>query len=543
MVVAVALALPSGAQAGGSAAVTITSCKRDALTVAGKLAMTGSEARRVRGATLELRFQALPLFGLPRSAAWHAAGKRSAASSQEAFNGLAADDWVGVMSWRFKKARKTVASGIERSQPVRVGRTRGRAHCTVAEGLKPVDKTPPVLSILPADDRWYHAPAPVQLRADDDFSGVKSVRYSVDGAPKTQIPNGSAFTIPTEGAHTVEWEATDVAGNTATRSAVVRVDAAPPAKPVITKPSIVTADTTPNFEWAASTDSGSGVRGYLLTIKRSDGSVAAFRAVQANTTSVPDVAALADGETYTAVVTAVDNTVDNAWTADSDPLTFRVDTHPDVSSPQDGAVLAFGAKKSPVAVNFDRPVDPSTRGGVTLSRDSAGGTSIPVSGPTCSSPCTSISFTPTDANGLPEGRYTLAVNVKSDEGIVMQKTFKFAVPDPGNEDPNASTQSMCSTILLNPSIQENVQTTASGETVLASFVYSVPSGSVGRVQVLEAGSPLASSPPLDATGNGTRQKLSFTLSGPALHTLNLEYCLTSGSGPLSLSDIWASRAP
>jgi hypothetical protein len=503
MVVAVALALPSGAQAGGSAAVTITSCKRDALTVAGKLAMTGSEARRVRGATLELRFQALPLFGLPRSAAWHAAGKRSAASSQEAFNGLAADDWVGVMSWRFKKA----------------------------------------LSILPADDRWYHAPAPVQLRADDDFSGVKSVRYSVDGAPKTQIPNGSAFTIPTEGAHTVEWEATDVAGNTATRSAVVRVDAAPPAKPVITKPSIVTADTTPNFEWAASTDSGSGVRGYLLTIKRSDGSVAAFRAVQANTTSVPDVAALADGETYTAVVTAVDNTVDNAWTADSDPLTFRVDTHPDVSSPQDGAVLAFGAKKSPVAVNFDRPVDPSTRGGVTLSRDSAGGTSIPVSGPTCSSPCTSISFTPTDANGLPEGRYTLAVNVKSDEGIVMQKTFKFAVPDPGNEDPNASTQSMCSTILLNPSIQENVQTTASGETVLASFVYSVPSGSVGRVQVLEAGSPLASSPPLDATGNGTRQKLSFTLSGPALHTLNLEYCLTSGSGPLSLSDIWASRAP
>jgi hypothetical protein len=537
--VSLTVVLPATAHAADPAAVTIGACKRDSITVAGKVKLTGRAARKARGATLQLRFQALALFGLPHSGQWRSAGKRTSGSGQEVFPGLPADSWFGVMSWRFKKGSKTVASGLVRSQALRVGSSKGRANCTIAEGLKPRDTTAPALFILPADDAWHHAPATVQLTANDDFSGVQSVRYSVDGGPKNAITNGSTFSIPNQGPHTVDWEATDVAGNTGTRSAVVRVDGAPPTKPVLSRPFSVTQSTTPTFQWSASTDSGSGIRGYLLTIRRQDGSVAAFRTVTPDTTSVPSPATLTDGETYTAVVTAVDNTVDTAWTTDSDTLTFRVDSHPDVTSPQDGAVLAFDAKKAAVVVNFDRPVAANTKTGVTLARDSATGTSTQASGPTCSSPCTSISFTPTNSNGFPEGRYTLAVNVQSEEGVPMQKTFQFAVPDPSNEDPSASTSSNC---VLAPSQPFSVTTTHGNETVLASFNYSVPGGTTGRVRVLEGTTEVARRT-LDAANSGVRQTLSFGFATAAAHPLTLEYCDQSGSGTLNLSDIYVSRAP
>jgi hypothetical protein len=528
--------VPAAAQAADPAAATISTCKRDALTVAGKVSLSGGSARRARGATVQVRFQALPLFGLPRAGNWSTLGRKTKVTGRQDFTGLAADSWVGVMSWRYKKGSRTVLSGLARSEPVRVGSSRGRASCTIAEGLKPRDTTPPTLFIVPADASWHHAPAAVQVVAQDDFSGVKSVRYSVDGGPLTQVGNGQSFSIAAEGSHTVNTEATDVAGNTGTRGDVVRVDAAPPSKPVLSRPSSVTQSATPTFQWSASTDSGSGMRGYLVTIRKaSDNSVVAFQSVGAQTTSLASPATLTDGETYTAVITAVDNTADKAWTTDSDTLTFRVDKSPDVSSPQDNQVLAFEAKKSPVVVNFDRPVDPNTKTGVTLTRDSAAGTSTGASGPTCSSPCTSISFT--NPSGLPEGRYTLAVDVKSDEGVPMQKTFHFAVPDSANEDPSASTTQSC---VLASSQPFTIRTTGTNETALAAFSYSVSGGAVGRVRVLEGTTERANSGALQ--GSGTPPPLSFSLAA-GTHPLTFEYCLSSGSGTLNLSNIWVSRAP
>src|SRR6476661_6626153 len=183
----VAFAVPSPAAAATSpAGVTISACRADSLTLAGKVKLTGTAARKARGAVLQMRFQALALFGLPRAGQWRTIGKKTAGSGQEVFTGLGADNWLGVLSWRFKKGSRTVLSGNERSQPLRIGASKGRANCTLAEGAKPVDTTPPSLFILPADDAWHRGPAaPVQITAQDDFSGVKSVTYSLDGGPQT----------------------------------------------------------------------------------------------------------------------------------------------------------------------------------------------------------------------------------------------------------------------------------------------------------------------------------------------------------------------
>src|SRR4051794_22431518 len=78
-----AVALPASAYAAGPAAATITSCKADRMTVAGKVGVAGTTARKVRGAKLQLRFRAMPLFGLPRSVAWRDVGKKTKASGHQ----------------------------------------------------------------------------------------------------------------------------------------------------------------------------------------------------------------------------------------------------------------------------------------------------------------------------------------------------------------------------------------------------------------------------------------------------------------------------
>jgi hypothetical protein len=536
-----AVALPASAHAAGPAAATITFCKVDRMTVAGKVAVTGPTARKVRGAKLQLRFRAMPLFGLPRSVAWRDLGKKTKASGHQDFVALPADNWAGVLSWRFVKGRKTVLSGDERSEPVKVGSKKGKANCTLPEGAKTPDTTPPALFIVPADEAWHRGPAPVQLLAHDAYTGVQSVRYSLDGGPVTEIRNGTSFTIPNEGAHTVQWSATDVAGNTASRAATVKVDGGPPTKPALSRPFSVTTSATPTFRWSASADSGSGVKGYFLAIRRTDGTVVAAQPFDAATTSAPSPAALAEGQTYTATVTAVDNT-DTSWTVDSDPLTFRVDSSPEVTAtdPADGSVLSFGRKSGNLTVTLDRPADPATVTATTVSlaRNSALGTSIPVDPPSCASPCSTITIHPTSA--LPEGRYTLSVNgVKSEEGAaIAAKTVKFAVPS--YENPNVSTTNACGP-LPPPRLSTTIQTNGGAETILVGFSYTLNSGT-GAVNVYADGSATPAHTNLSPPG-GSPTPLSFTLATQASHAIQVEYCIASGSGTLTLSNVYVSRAP
>src|SRR6476469_10578471 len=133
---AVALAAsPSAGAASSPAAATVTACGADHVTVLGKVKLTGKSARKVRGANLQLQFQALPLFGIPHTGAWRDLGKKTSGSGQQVFTGLDSDSCAGLVRWRFKKGSRTVASGAERSQPLKIGATRGAAFCTLFEGL------------------------------------------------------------------------------------------------------------------------------------------------------------------------------------------------------------------------------------------------------------------------------------------------------------------------------------------------------------------------------------------------------------------------
>lgn len=471
------------------------------MTVAGKVAVTGKDARKARGATLRMRFRALALFGLPEKGDWHVAGKRLNGSGRQTFSGLGFDSWAGVMDWRFLKGARTVLAGLARSQPARGG----RATCVLDQGAKPIDSTAPALFVTPADDNWHHAPALVTLFAQDDFSGVKNVRYSLDGGPATTIPNGSSFTIPSEGAHALSVAATDVAGNTATRNLTIKVDANAPSKPAFVKPSSVTVTRTPVFQWTASTDSASGLRGYLLTIEHQDGSVVARQSVDAGTTSLTSPVALDDNTTYIAIVTAADNTADPAWATNSDPFAFRVDTTPtvDTTTPASGSILSGSLRNGNFVLNLDRAADPTT---VTTSNvllhnvDTGSDVTSTVS---CSvSPCSKITVHP--QSSLAEGRYTLTPgSLKSDEGAAFASfTGRYSVPFADGDSVSAPPSGLCVTS-ASASKPYVLGSPVNGDMATLDFDWAAGGTGSWTVEVDSAGTPVGGDSTASRSGGGS----------------------------------------
>lgn len=543
--VALMLALPAAARAAEPAAVTITACKLDGLTLTGRVALSGSSARKARGANLQLRFHALPLFGLPRTGEWRDLGRKTKVSVQESFSGLGADGWVGVLSWRFKKGRRTLLSGSERSQPLKVGRSKGRANCTLSEGLKPLDLVPPKLYILPVDEIWHRAPAAVQLFATDDFSGVAGMRYSVDGGPPTSIANSGTLTIGTEGAHRLEWTATDVAGNSATQTATIRVDAHAPTKPVIVRPTAITASRTPTLQWEASTDSGSGMRGYFVALRRADGSLVSLQPVDANTTSFVSPAVLEDG-TYTAVITAVDNT-DEAFAADSDPFTFRVDGTLEISAaPANRSILSGSAASGNFTLTLDRPANPASVN-VALRNLSTDSPVALRSAGCANSPCTTITVDP-EPEPLPEGRYALSVSgLKSDEGAAFpDTTFNYSVAFPNADGDSLSAESTGSGPLCASGTATSsghaVTSVASGEQAVVDFDWSSNGSGAWKLEALFNGQRAGGQSEAGGTGAGNgRVRLGpFTME---TGTLTFRLTVACPATSVTLTNMVGGRLP
>ena len=223
------LAIPAtaGAASRPKVSATVSACGGESMTVAATADPAG--ARSVRGTKLMLRFQALPLFHDPQNGAWLDLGKAKKTNRSQSFSGLAADLWVGAVRWRFVRGRKTVASGIARSATGRAGGKRGRAGCVLPIGLRPKDLLAPFVTLTPNDSAWHRAPLDVRFDAADDLSGVAEVLSRVDGGP---VVSGRTVTIASEGAHTVEYSARDVAGNRSpTQSATVGWTAGRRARP------------------------------------------------------------------------------------------------------------------------------------------------------------------------------------------------------------------------------------------------------------------------------------------------------------------------
>jgi len=324
---AAGLALPAGQGAADhrpdpfDTVATVTACQGDSLTVAAQIAPAKGRASRravkrakraLRRATLRVRFEAAPLYGPTRRSREIKLGRTTTARRFFRFSDLAAQSYTGIVRYRWVRGSRTVMSGVIRTRKGRVAGRRGRPTCSLGEGRRPVDTTPPFIAPIPSDSAWRRGPLTVQFYAVDDLSGVALVASRVDGG---SFQRGRRIEIPDQGAHRVEYVARDAAGNqSALAAATLRVDTSPPTRPVITAPTGTTAATQPDITWSAATDSASGVAGYLALVRDAQGAIVWSQAVSASTTSVTVGEALAAGS-YTAEVTAFDNTSPQPFTA------------------------------------------------------------------------------------------------------------------------------------------------------------------------------------------------------------------------------------
>jgi hypothetical protein len=317
---------------------TIPACRGESLTIAAQVEPAADvPMRRVkratRRATLKLRFEAAPLYGPTKKSREFDLGRTTNARRSVRFGDLPAQSYSGIVHYRWKRGKHTVLSGVVRTRKARVAGRRGKAFCSLRVGKRPVDTTPPFIAPVPNDSRWYRGPLGVGFFVMDDLSGVKLVASRVDGGA---FARGRTTTITGQGSHTLEYLARDAAGNqTPLQATTLRVDEGAPTRPVVTAPTGSTNDSTPEIRWNASTDSASGVAGYIVIARNSSGAIAWSRNIPA---SAPQVAAVTDPlppGNYTAEVTAYDAAVPEPFTA-TGTASFTVVPPPSPPGDRDG---------------------------------------------------------------------------------------------------------------------------------------------------------------------------------------------------------------
>lgn len=316
------------------ATATIAACGGQSLTIAAQIEPAPDVANRrikraTRRASLRMRFEAAPLYGRTRKSREFDLGGETTARRSVRFTDLPAQSYSGIVRYRWKRGRRTVLSGFVRTRKARVAGRRGKAFCSLRVGKRPVDTTPPFIFPIPNDDRWYRGPLDVDFVVGDDLSGVAVVASRVDGGP---FARGRATTIAGEGAHTLEYAARDAAGNnTPLFSLTLRVDENPPTTPDVTAPAGSTSDSTPEIRWDASSDSGSGVQGYIVVVRNSDGAIVWSSGVPASSPRAVSVTDPLSPGDYTAEVVAFDGAVGEPFTA-TGSADFTV-TPPDPNQP------------------------------------------------------------------------------------------------------------------------------------------------------------------------------------------------------------------
>ena len=317
--------LPATAVAGHGpktvdALATISGCRGEGLTIAVDI----RALKKVRRASLQLRFEAAPLYGAIRRSRKFDLGRTRSARRSVRFSELPAQSYGGIVHYKWVRGKRTVLSGFVRTRRGRVSGRRGKAFCSLRVGKKPVDTTPPVIVPLPADSGWKRGPLDVTFFVYDDLSGVALVVSRVDGGP---FARGRATRISGEGTHTLEYAARDAAGNQTRLLAVtLRVDQRAPTAPAISAPAGGTTDPTPEIRWSGSTDSASGVAGYVVLVRNAGGAIVWSQNVGAAVRAVTVGQSLGVGD-YTAEVIAYDGAGPRPFTA-TDTSAFTVTSPP-----------------------------------------------------------------------------------------------------------------------------------------------------------------------------------------------------------------------
>jgi len=101
---------------------------------------------------------------------------------------------------------------------------------TVADNKSPVTRIASIEGTA-GNNGWYKSSVVVNLDSTDNCSGVKEIRYSIDGGTETVVAGSSAsVSISAEGPHTVTYYAKDNAGNAEdTNSLPINIDKTVPS--------------------------------------------------------------------------------------------------------------------------------------------------------------------------------------------------------------------------------------------------------------------------------------------------------------------------
>jgi hypothetical protein len=132
------------------------------------------------------------------------------------------------------------------------------------------DRTGPALAVTcngaACGSTFYTAAVAVAVTASD-ATGVSALDRTVDGTATSGTGTTASFTVSGDSSgHTVQITATDPAGNTATTSLTIKIDATPPTAFSVSGARGAANDgvETVDLSWGASSDAASGLAGYTV---------------------------------------------------------------------------------------------------------------------------------------------------------------------------------------------------------------------------------------------------------------------------------------
>ena len=139
------------------------------------------------------------------------------------------DDLSGVQTSVPESPLHFSSEGANQNQEVTVTDNAGNSATFTSPAVN-IDLTKPSTSATVSGNsngEWHTGPVSVELVASDNLSGVASTFYSIDGGSAQTYT--TAFSVSTDGVHTVEFWSADVAGNTETHQVrIVKIDTTAP---------------------------------------------------------------------------------------------------------------------------------------------------------------------------------------------------------------------------------------------------------------------------------------------------------------------------
>lgn len=117
----------------------------------------------------------------------------------------------------------------------------GKITATDTVSIAVRDSTPSFTTATGGSENWYNSNVISTFSAYDTCSGVKEIRYSIDGSETVTPGSYASATISTEGIHNITYYAVDNAGNIeSTKSMTIMIDKTSP---------VLNLSSTPNILW------------------------------------------------------------------------------------------------------------------------------------------------------------------------------------------------------------------------------------------------------------------------------------------------------